>query len=140
MPNLHIDLDIARASTLPAPLYFSPETFEKEKKSIFAATWQVVGHIQQAAKPGDYFTFDLLGEPLLIARGEDGVLVRLPGLALFAPAGDGMVAADARSSSRARHEGDVRSVGENLNARMMTMSGAETPRCTRRLAIRIRLG
>src|SRR5712675_458384 len=75
MPNVHIDLDIARASTLPAPLYFSPEAFEKEKKSLFAATWQVVGHIQQAAKAGDYFTFDLLGEPLLIARGEDGVLL-----------------------------------------------------------------
>jgi choline monooxygenase len=74
MPNLHIDFDIARASTLTAPLYFSPETFEKEKKSLFAATWQVVGHVRQAAKPGDYFTFDLLGEPLLIARGEDGVL------------------------------------------------------------------
>lgn len=74
MPNLHIDFDIARASTLPAPLYFSPETFEKEKKSLFAATWQVVGHIQQAAKAGDYFTFDLLGEPLLIARGEDSIL------------------------------------------------------------------
>ena len=74
MPNVHIDLDIAHASTLPAPLYFSPETFEKEKKSLFAATWQVVGHVHQAAEPGDYFTFDLLGESLLIARGEDGVL------------------------------------------------------------------
>jgi choline monooxygenase len=74
MPNLHIDLDIARASTLPARLYFNSETFEKERTTLFAATWQLVGHVRQAAKPGDYFTFDLLGEPLLIARGEDRVL------------------------------------------------------------------
>jgi choline monooxygenase len=76
MPNLQLnsERDIARASTLPAPLYFSPLPFEDEKKRIFAATWQVVGHVRQAASPGDYFTFDLVGEPLLIARGEDGVL------------------------------------------------------------------
>jgi choline monooxygenase len=76
MPNLqfHADRDIARASTLPAPLYFSAETFEAEKTKLFFSTWQVVGHVRQAANPGDYFTFDLIGEPLLIVRGEDGVL------------------------------------------------------------------
>ena len=76
MPNLQLntDRDIARASTLPAPLYFSPATFEQERATIFAATWQVVGHIHQAANPGDYFTFDLIGEPLLIVRGDDGML------------------------------------------------------------------
>src|SRR5215469_15565206 len=76
MNTLPIDPDssIARASTLAAPMYFSPETFAEERNRIFFFTWQMVGHIHQAAKPGDYFTFDLLGEPLLIARGEDGVL------------------------------------------------------------------
>src|SRR5271169_4574358 len=80
MPNLSlnsgrsIDRDIARASTLPAPLYFRPEAFADEKARIFASTWQVVGHVHQAAKPGDYFSFDLIGEPLLIVRGDDGIL------------------------------------------------------------------
>ena len=74
MPKLHIDLDIAHASTLPAHLYYSQETFEREKSALFSASWQVVGHVHQVAAPGDYFTFDLLGEPLLIARGEEGVL------------------------------------------------------------------
>lgn len=76
MPNLQLnsERDIAHASTLAAPLYFSPTTFEEEKKRIFSGTWQVVGHVRQAANPGDYFTFDLIGEPLLIVRGEDNVL------------------------------------------------------------------
>jgi choline monooxygenase len=76
MPNLQsqADRDIARASTLPARLYFDPATFEEEKAKLFGASWQLVGHVHQAALPGDYFTFDLIGEPLLIARGEDGVL------------------------------------------------------------------
>jgi choline monooxygenase len=72
--RLDADRDIARASTLAAPLYVSPATYELEKARLFSATWQLVGHVHQAANPGDYFTFDLIGEPLLIARGEDGVL------------------------------------------------------------------
>ena len=38
MSNLQLtsERDIARASTLPAPAYFSPETFEAEKASLFA--------------------------------------------------------------------------------------------------------
>lgn len=76
MPNLQLnsERDIAHASTLAAPFYFSPTTFEEEKKRIFSSTWQVVGHVRQAANPGDYFTFDFIGEPLLIVRGEDNVL------------------------------------------------------------------
>jgi len=72
--QLNSDGNIARAFTLPASVYFSPEVFEAEKARLFASTWQVVGHVRQAASPGDYFTFDLVGEPLLIARGDDGVL------------------------------------------------------------------
>ncbi len=72
--RLDADRDIARASTLPAPLYFGAETFEEEKRRIFGCTWQAVGHVRQALNPGDYFTFDLIGEPLLIVRGEDDVL------------------------------------------------------------------
>jgi choline monooxygenase len=76
MSNLHLtsERDIARASTLPATVYFNPEAFETEKARLFASTWQVVGHARQAANPGDYFTFDLIGEPLLIARGDDRIL------------------------------------------------------------------
>jgi choline monooxygenase len=76
MPNLQVnaDRDITRASTLPSSLYFSPATYEEEKAKLFSSTWQVVGHVHQAATPGDYFTFDLIGEPLLVARGEDGNL------------------------------------------------------------------
>ena len=73
-PNLNTDLDLARASTLPASLYFSPATYEEERTRIFASTWQLAGHVHQVANPGDYFTFDLVGEPLLIVRGDDGVL------------------------------------------------------------------
>lgn len=73
MQNL-IDNDIARAWTLPGELYFDPSVAAQEKERIFSRTWQVVGHHDQVAKAGDYFTTQLVGEPLLIVRGAEGEL------------------------------------------------------------------
>jgi choline monooxygenase len=69
-----IDPDIARAWTLPSSLYTDASVFAEEKERIFARTWQVVGHASQVANPGDYFTTNLVGEPLLFVRGADGGL------------------------------------------------------------------
>jgi choline monooxygenase len=73
-PESMIDADISRAWTLPSRLYTDPAIFQEEKEKIFDRTWQVIGHRDQVAKPGDYFTTTLIGEPLLMARGNDGVL------------------------------------------------------------------
>jgi len=69
-----IDPEIARAWTLPADLYFDAKTFAAEKEKIFSRTWQVAGHSSQVTNPGDYFTTELFGEPLLLVRGSDGRL------------------------------------------------------------------
>jgi len=71
---IHVEADIARAWTLPAAFYREADIFAAEKEEIFARTWQVVGHHDQVANAGDYFTTDLVGEPLLIVRGADGKL------------------------------------------------------------------
>jgi len=75
MPNplesLQIDRDVSRAWTLPAPLYFDAEVFAAEKDAIFARAWNVVGHHDQVKNAGDYFTAELVGEPLLLVRGAD---------------------------------------------------------------------
>lgn len=59
---------------MPAALYTDPAVFAAEKDRIFARSWQVVGHAHQVVNAGDYFTTDLIGEPLVIVRGSDGVL------------------------------------------------------------------
>ena len=69
-----VDAEIARAWTLPAQLYTDPSILLAEKERIFSRTWQVVGHRSQVANPGDYFTTELLGEPLLLVRGVDAEL------------------------------------------------------------------
>jgi len=72
--QLHIADEIARAWTLPAALYTDPAFFGEEKDKIFSRTWQDVGHASQVSNPGDYFTTELIGEPLLFVRGGDGRL------------------------------------------------------------------
>jgi len=72
--RLDIAADIGRAWSLPSSYYTDPGVFEEEKNKIFRRTWQVVGHRGQLAKPGDYFTTELAGEPLLLVRGAGGEL------------------------------------------------------------------
>jgi choline monooxygenase len=67
-----IQSNIARAFTLPANFYFDPAFEALEKEKIFARTWQIVGHERQLPGPGSFFTADLVGEPLLIARNAAG--------------------------------------------------------------------
>jgi choline monooxygenase len=74
LPALQIDSDISRAWSIPAPFYTDAEVCQQENERIFARTWQVVGQRGQLAKPGDFFTTELLGEPLLLVRGAGGEL------------------------------------------------------------------
>jgi len=69
LPEFKVDPDVARAWTIPAPWYVGAEALTLEQDRIFRRTWQVVGHRAQLEKPGDYFTCEVAGEPLLIVRG-----------------------------------------------------------------------
>jgi len=72
--NFEIDPAVGKSWTLPADVYLDPALLEREKQVLFSKTWQIVGRRDQVANPGDYFTAELTGEPLLIVRGSDGVL------------------------------------------------------------------
>src|SRR5882724_2624122 len=73
-PVILIDSDIQRAWSIPAPFYTDPGVFVQEKERVFGRAWQVVGHRDQLARPGDFFTTEVLGEPLLLVRGGQGEL------------------------------------------------------------------
>ncbi len=72
--DFQVDSNIESAWTLPSRLYTSSEIFEVEQEKVFARTWQVVGHASQVANPGDFFTAEVVGEPLVLVRGLDGQL------------------------------------------------------------------
>ena len=60
--------------SLTADYYTDPAVFAAERERIFFRTWQRVGHGEQARAPGDSFACDILGEPLVVVRGDDGAL------------------------------------------------------------------
>jgi carnitine monooxygenase subunit len=59
---------------LPAWTYHSPELFALEREKLFLTHWQLAGHESDVMAPGDWLTFDLLGERAVVMRGRDGVL------------------------------------------------------------------
>jgi carnitine monooxygenase subunit len=58
--------------SLPAWIYQDPEFFEREKAVIFRKSWQVVCHVSDVPRPGDFHSFDFLGESIVVLRGDDG--------------------------------------------------------------------
>ncbi len=59
---------------LPAWAYHSPALFELERTQLFLRHWQVAGHTSDIPAPGDWLSFDMLGERAVIMRGQDGTL------------------------------------------------------------------
>ena len=60
------------ALALPGWIYRDPEFFEREREAVFRNSWQVVCHLSDIPQPGDFHTFEFLGESLAVVRTEDG--------------------------------------------------------------------
>jgi carnitine monooxygenase subunit len=58
--------------SLPGWIYHDREFFELEKEAIFRSSWQLVCHLSDVPRAGDYHSFDFLGESVIVVRGEDG--------------------------------------------------------------------
>ncbi|MBV8146269.1 MAG: aromatic ring-hydroxylating dioxygenase subunit alpha [Gammaproteobacteria bacterium] len=63
----------AEAHSLPAWIYRDPEFFARERQAIFRHSWQLVCHLSDVPRPGDFHTFDFLGESLVVVRTPGGV-------------------------------------------------------------------
>lgn len=59
---------------LPGWTYHSRALFDLERREVFLNHWQVAGHVSDIPAPGDWLTFDLLGERAVVIRGRDGVV------------------------------------------------------------------
>jgi carnitine monooxygenase subunit len=59
------------AVSLPAWIYHDAEFFAREQQVIFRKSWQVVCHLNDIPRPGDFHTFEFLGESVVVVRAED---------------------------------------------------------------------
>lgn len=66
--------DVNEAQMLPPLCYVSQDFYEFEKSALFDHEWLCVGRESWVLKAGDYFTVTHIGEPIIVVRGNDGVL------------------------------------------------------------------
>ena len=69
-PNLALE----RAFTIPSSWYVDKNLYELELKTVFSNTWQLAARVDQLQQSGQYVTTDVAGEPIVVVRGNDGVL------------------------------------------------------------------
>lgn len=65
---------LLEAETLPPWCYTAPEFYQREVERIFSKVWNFIGRTDRIAKPGDFFTLELVGTPLIVLRDLDGRL------------------------------------------------------------------
>ena len=62
---------------MPGKFYTDPDHFAHEAKTVLRQGWHCLGRVDEVAAPGDFFTAQLLNEPLLVVRQLDGAVAVL---------------------------------------------------------------
>lgn len=62
------------AQWMPKRMYLDPAVFERERERIFKREWLYAAHVGAVAQPGDYVALTVVGEPVLVVRGKDGLI------------------------------------------------------------------
>ncbi len=68
------NVPLEKANTLPPACYTDAAFYQFEQEALFNHEWLCVGREAQVAKPGDYFTTRIIGEPIIVARDREGVV------------------------------------------------------------------
>ena len=67
-------LPFEQARAMPPEVYTSEAFLAKELELIFAREWYCVGRASAMAKPGDYVSAELAGQPIAVVRDASGTL------------------------------------------------------------------
>jgi phenylpropionate dioxygenase-like ring-hydroxylating dioxygenase large terminal subunit len=62
------------AETLPPFAYTSGDFYRREVERIFLKEWNFMGRADLVPNPGDYFAVELVGVPIIVVRGQDGMV------------------------------------------------------------------
>ena len=68
------DADAGRSYTLPAWMYYEPETLREERDAIFLKSWIYVAHISELKEPGKYVTAEIVDQRIYVIRTRAGDL------------------------------------------------------------------
>lgn len=60
--------------SLPPILYADPGVFQHEVDALLAREWLPIARADEVGEAGDFLTVEVLGEPIVLVRGDDGQL------------------------------------------------------------------
>jgi len=72
----------SRAWTLPPRAYVDPAVWEREVDRIFRRDWVCVARSSQIPSPGDYVAVDVIDQPVVVIRDDDGTVRALSNVCL----------------------------------------------------------
>lgn len=61
-----------RFHDIPKGRYTDDRFYDLEQRHLWPRAWVMAGRAEDISEPGDYFTFDDLGVPIVVTRGRDG--------------------------------------------------------------------
>ena len=62
------------AVAMPPGVYIDSDFLARELETVFRCEWMCVGRASSLAKPGDYITYELAGQPIVVLRDQQGNL------------------------------------------------------------------
>jgi phenylpropionate dioxygenase-like ring-hydroxylating dioxygenase large terminal subunit len=71
---IHTAVNTEAPRALPSWTYRNAELNEIEYELVFRPSWQFVCHVNQVENVGDFVTFDMLRDSILVVRGKDNEL------------------------------------------------------------------
>src|SRR5690625_1495509 len=70
--NVREPFENARA--MPRSVYTTEAFLQRELKDLFDKEWVCVGRASSLSEPGDYLTYELAGQPIIVLRDREGNL------------------------------------------------------------------
>ena len=58
------------ARHLPGHYYTSQEVYDLEVEKLFMRDWLMIARVEEFAEPGDYMTFEIVGEPIVVCLND----------------------------------------------------------------------
>src|SRR5437868_11968190 len=63
-----------RGWSLPRDFYSDIEVYQTDVQRIWRRGWLFAGHACEIPKPGDFFTVEVDGDPIVVVRDDEGVV------------------------------------------------------------------
>jgi len=104
--------DLNRAVTIPVEAYISESYARAERDKLWRKVWQQVGRVEEISEVGDYLTYNILDDSIIVVRASAGQLMAYHNVCAAAESNSAAVTTGGDSIWRVRTRGSfIRKTG-----------------------------